>query len=70
MSGTHAAICDLYYKHVKIVNDDSSIINKWRFKLIDDAKVVIYDRNRFIKQAIWQKLAADLSWLKFLCTFP
>jgi hypothetical protein len=41
----------LYYKHVKIVNDNSSIINKWSFKLIDDARVVIYDRNRFMIQA-------------------
>jgi hypothetical protein len=34
-----------------IVNEDSSIINKWSFKLIDDACVVIYDHNRFIIQA-------------------
>jgi hypothetical protein len=26
-----------YYKHVMLVNDDSSIVNKWSFKLIDDA---------------------------------
>ena len=31
-----------------IVNDDSSVVNKQSFKLIDDARVVIYDRNRFI----------------------
>jgi len=40
-----------YYKHVTIVNDDSSIIGKWSFKLIDDHRVVIYDRHRFIIQA-------------------
>ncbi len=44
--------CGLYYKHVTIVNDDSSvIISKWSFKLIDNPRVVIYDRNRFIIQA-------------------
>jgi hypothetical protein len=26
----------LYYKHVAIINGDSSIISKWSFKLIDD----------------------------------
>ncbi len=43
--------CGLYYTHVMIVNDNSTIINKWSFKLIDDARVVIYDRNRFMIQA-------------------
>jgi hypothetical protein len=43
--------CGLYYKHVTIVNDDSSIINKWSFKLTDDARVIIYNQHRFIIQA-------------------
>ncbi len=34
-----------------IVNDDSSIVNKQSFKFIDDARVVIYNRNRFIIRA-------------------
>jgi hypothetical protein len=45
-------------KHVMIVNDDSSIVSNWSFKLIDDARVIIYDRNRFIIQATgeaWQE---------------
>jgi hypothetical protein len=41
----------LYYKHVTIVIDNSSIISKWSFKLIDDPSIVIYDRHRFIIQA-------------------
>ncbi len=41
----------LYYKRVMILNDNSSIINKWSFKLIDDAWVVIYNRKRFIIHA-------------------
>ncbi len=29
----------MYYMHVTILNDDSSsIVNKWSFKLIDDAR--------------------------------
>ncbi len=44
-------ICGLYYKHVMIINDDSSIVSKWSFKLIDDPSVVIYDHHRFIIQA-------------------
>jgi hypothetical protein len=43
----------LYYKHMTIVNGDSSIISKWSFKLIDDARVVIYDHNMFIKQSTY-----------------
>ncbi len=41
----------LYYKHVTIVNDDSSIVRKWSFKLSDDPRVFLYDRHRFIIHA-------------------
>ncbi len=41
----------LYYKHMTIVNDNSSIISKWSSKLIDDARVIIYDRHMFIVEA-------------------
>jgi len=34
-----------------IVNDDSSIVNKLETSLIDDASVIIYDRQMFIVQA-------------------
>jgi hypothetical protein len=34
-----------------IVNDDSRVINKLEASLIDDARVVIYDRHMFIVQA-------------------
>jgi hypothetical protein len=34
-----------------IVNDDSSIISEQSFKLIDDARGVIFDRRMFIIQA-------------------
>ncbi len=37
--------CGLYYKHVTIVNYTSSIINKLKASLNDDARVVIYDRH-------------------------
>jgi len=40
-----------YYKYVMIVNDNSGVISKWSFKLIDDTRVIIYDRNMFIIQA-------------------
>jgi hypothetical protein len=43
--------CGLDYKHVTIVNDDSNVVNKQSFKLIEEARVVIYDRNRFIIRA-------------------
>ncbi len=40
-----------YYKHMTIVNDDSSVINMWSFKLIDGPRVVTYNRHKFIMQA-------------------
>jgi hypothetical protein len=45
------AINGWYYKHVTIVNDDSSVISKWSLKLTDNSRGVIYTRNRFIAQA-------------------
>ncbi len=47
----HNDTSGLYYKHMKIVNDDSSIFSKQSFQLIDDARGVIYDRRMFIIQA-------------------
>ncbi len=44
--------CGLFYKHVTIVNDNSSVISKYSFKLSDDPRVVIYDGHRFIIQVI------------------
>ncbi len=49
--------CGLYYKHVTIIIDDSSVISKWSFKLFDDPRVVIYDRNTFIIQATGHSLS-------------
>jgi hypothetical protein len=40
-------ICGQYYKHMTIVNDDSSIVNKLEALLTDDARGVIYDRRMF-----------------------
>jgi hypothetical protein len=34
-----------------IINDNSSVLNKLETSLIDDARVVIYDRHMFIAQA-------------------
>ncbi len=49
---TLVATFGLYYNHVMIVNDDSSVVSKWSIKLIDDDRVVIYGRNSFIIQAM------------------
>jgi hypothetical protein len=43
--------CGLYCKLSTIVNDDSSIINKFEASLTDAARVVIYNHHRFIVQA-------------------
>jgi hypothetical protein len=47
----HSLICSLYYNHVTMVNDDSSVVSKWSFKLIDNPRVVIYDHHKFLIQA-------------------
>ncbi len=41
----------MYKKHMTIVNYASSIVNKPKALLTDDARVVIYDRHVFIVQA-------------------
>ncbi len=51
MSAKSFITCGLYYKHVTIVNDDSSIVSEQSFQLVDDARGVIYDRYMFIIQA-------------------
>jgi hypothetical protein len=40
----------LYYKHMMIVNENSRVVNKLEALLIDDARVIIYDRHMFIVQ--------------------
>ncbi len=42
--------CGMYYKHITIINDDSSIVYKLETSLNDNAKVIIYDRHTFIVQ--------------------
>ncbi len=51
-------LCGLYYKPITIVNDDSSIINKLEISLIDDARVIIYNRQKFKVQASGEFTAA------------
>jgi len=41
----------LYYKHITIVNDNSSVINKLEASLTDDARVISCDHNMYILQA-------------------
>jgi hypothetical protein len=40
-----------YYKHVMIIKDAFSSINKLKASLNDDATVIIYDYHMFIVQA-------------------
>ncbi len=48
-------ISGLYFKPVTIVNNDSRVVNKLEASLIDDARVVTYDRHTFIVQATVQR---------------
>ncbi len=42
----------MYYKHIMIKYDNSSIVNKFEASLTDEAWVIIYDHHMFIVQAI------------------
>jgi hypothetical protein len=59
----------LYYKHITVVNYDSSIVNKCVASLSDNARVVIYDRHMFIVQATVQiiELVACFRNLNWFC---
>jgi hypothetical protein len=43
--------CGLYFKPMRIINDDSRVVYKLEASLTDDARVVIYNRHMFIVQA-------------------
>ncbi len=44
-------ICGLNYKHLTIVKDDPSTVNKFIYSHTDAARVIIYDHQMFIVQA-------------------
>ncbi len=50
----------LCYKHMTIVNDNSSIISEQSFQLIDDSSGVIYDHRMFIIQSSGLEGTAEL----------
>jgi hypothetical protein len=43
--------CGLYYQHITIIYENSSVVNKFEVSLTDDARVVFYDHHMFIVQA-------------------
>ncbi len=45
------SLASLYYKHMMVVNDDTSAVSKWSSKFIDNTRVVSYDHNVFVIQA-------------------
>ncbi len=47
----HNVISGLYYKPMMIVNDDARVVNKLEASLTDNARVIIYNRHKFIVQA-------------------
>ncbi len=48
----------MYYNHLMIVNDDSSVVGKGSFKTIDNPRVIFFDCHRFIIQATDDTLLA------------
>jgi hypothetical protein len=57
----------LDYTHITIVNDDTSVVNKFEASLTDDARVIIYDRHMLIVQT---KSEEDYSRSPFLWLAP
>ncbi len=58
--------CGLYYKPMKIINDNSRVVNKLEASLTDDDRVGIYDRHKFIVQAtVFYRSHALLMLLNF-----
>jgi hypothetical protein len=51
MTWNQLVISGLYYKPIKIKNDDSWVVNKLETSLNDDARVVNYDHHMFIVHA-------------------
>jgi hypothetical protein len=58
------ATIGLYYKNIRIVNDDSSVINKLGASITHDARVVINDCHMFIVQATEASIAITAAALK------
>jgi hypothetical protein len=46
-----SATSGVYYKHITVVNDGSSIINKFETSVTNDVRVVVYNHHMFIVQA-------------------
>ncbi len=55
-------ISGLYYKHITIVNYNSSAVNKFGASLTDDTRVVIYNRHMFIVQATGLRFC-NINWV-------
>ncbi len=43
----------LYYKHIMIVNYDSSVVNKLGASFPNHSRVIIYDHHMFIVQILY-----------------
>ncbi len=62
--------CGLYYKHIMIINYDSSVLNKFGASLTDDARVIIYDRHLFMAQATGHFPQPNISLTGHLINLP
>ncbi len=59
----------LYYKHMTIVNDNSSIVIKWSFKRIDATRGIICDCHMFIIQATAFVSVDTVSKVKYVALY-
>jgi hypothetical protein len=61
--------CGLYFEHIEVVNDNSSIVNEWLVALTDNTRVFINDHNVFIIQATGLSLLFLLRILSFFLSY-
>jgi hypothetical protein len=55
IDATTSVTCGLYYKHTMIMNNDSSIVNKFEASFTEDARVIIYNHHMFVIQVTESK---------------
>jgi len=60
--------CIIKYKHIAIINDDTSIVNNDECHL-QMTPVIVYNRNLFIIQATFPS-SQMLGWNKLECLIP
>jgi hypothetical protein len=55
---------------LNLLNDDSSVINNWSFKLIDDLRVIIYDHHSVVDSVLFERMLLSQIKQRMLSATP